>query len=105
MQWPPTRPGRKAWKFHLVPAAASTSLVSSPSSLKIMRQLVDQGDIDVALDVLDDLGGLGDPDRARPMGAGGHDAAIDLVDEVGGLGVEPEVTLTMLGGDAADRRD
>ena len=48
-------------------------------------KLVDQRDIHVALDVLDDLGGLGDPDRARPVGAGGDDAAIDLVDELGGF--------------------
>ncbi len=35
MQWPPTRPGRKGRKFHLVPAASSTSRVSMPSRSKI----------------------------------------------------------------------
>ena len=35
MQWPPTRPGRKGRKFHLVPAACSTSSVSRPMRLKI----------------------------------------------------------------------
>ena len=35
MQWPPTRPGRKFRKFHLVAAAASTSEVSTPSLWKI----------------------------------------------------------------------
>ncbi len=31
MQCPPTRPGRNGRKFHLVPAARSTSSVSMPS--------------------------------------------------------------------------
>ena len=35
MQWPPTSPGRKFRKFHLVPAAWSTSSVSMPSRWKI----------------------------------------------------------------------
>ena len=35
MQWPPTRPGRKGRKFHLLPAASSTSRVSMPSLPKI----------------------------------------------------------------------
>ena len=35
MQWPPTRPGRNGRKFHLVPAAISTSSVSMPRRLKI----------------------------------------------------------------------
>ena len=36
MQCPPTRPGRNGRKFHLVPAASSTSLVSMPSRSKMM---------------------------------------------------------------------
>ena len=36
MQWPPTRPGRKPRKFHLVPAAFSTSTVSMPIFSKMM---------------------------------------------------------------------
>ena len=35
MQCPPTRPGRNGRKFHLVPAASSTSSVSMPRRLKI----------------------------------------------------------------------
>ena len=35
MQWPPTSPGVKGRKFHLVAAAASTSPVSMPRSWKI----------------------------------------------------------------------
>jgi hypothetical protein len=36
MQWPPTRPGRKERKFHLVPAAASTSRVGIFSRSKMI---------------------------------------------------------------------
>ena len=35
MQWPPTKPGVKGRKFHLVPAAESTSRVSIPIRPKI----------------------------------------------------------------------
>jgi hypothetical protein len=35
MQWPPTNPGEKGKKFHLVPAAANTSNVSMRSAWKI----------------------------------------------------------------------
>jgi len=36
MQWPPTSPGRNGRKFHLVPAAFSTSSVSRPSLPKMI---------------------------------------------------------------------
>src|SRR5665811_1678427 len=35
MQWPPTKPGRKGRKFHLVPAAFNTALVFRPMRSKI----------------------------------------------------------------------
>ena len=35
MQWPPTRPGWKGRKFHLVPAASSTSQIDRSSRAKI----------------------------------------------------------------------
>ena len=35
MQWPPTRPGSKPRKFHLVRAAASTSQIDTPIFEKI----------------------------------------------------------------------
>ena len=35
MQCPPTKPGRKGKKFHLLPAASKTSSVSIPKRLKI----------------------------------------------------------------------
>jgi len=36
MQWPPTRPGLKGIKFHLVAAASRTDSVSMPSLLKMI---------------------------------------------------------------------
>jgi hypothetical protein len=51
-------------------------------AIEYQRQLVDQRDVDVALRVLDDLGGLGHPDARRPVGAGPHDAAVERVDEL-----------------------
>ena len=73
MQWPPTRPGRKGRKFHLVPAAASTACVSM--RVEDDGELVHQRDVEVALRVLDDLGGLRDLDRGRVMGPGLDDPA------------------------------
>ena len=61
MQWPPTRPGLNGRKFHLVPAASSTLMVSI-FSIENDGEFVDQGDVEVALDVFDHLGGLGDLD-------------------------------------------
>ena len=37
MQWPPTRPGRKFRKFHLVRAASSTSWIEMPRRPKIIE--------------------------------------------------------------------
>ena len=45
------------------------------------RQLVHEGDIEVALGVLDHLGGLGHLDRRRAMDAGGDDRAVDVGDD------------------------
>ena len=50
------------------------------------RQLVDQGDVDVALGVFDHFGGLGHPDAAGLVRAGGDDAGVERVDEVRCLG-------------------
>ena len=50
------------------------------------RQVVDQRDVEVALGVLDHLGGLGDLDAAGLVGACGDDARVQAVDEVGGGG-------------------
>ena len=48
-------------------------------------ELVDQGDVDIALSVLDDLGSLGDLDRGGAVGASGDDGAVESVNKVGHL--------------------
>ncbi len=97
MQWPPTRPGRKGRKFHLLPAACSTAWVSMPILLKMMRELVDEGDVDVALGVLDDLGGFGHLDALGLVGADDDDLAGRAASTSSATsGVEPEVTFLMV---------
>ena len=63
MQCPPTSPGSKRRKFHLVRAAASTSKHRYADLGEDLRHLVHEGDVDVALGVLDHLRGLGGLDR------------------------------------------
>ena len=50
-----------------------------------LRQLVDEGDVDVALRVLYHLGGLGNLDGGREMRSGGDDAGIDPVHKLSDL--------------------
>ena len=64
MQCPPTRPGAKSRKFHLVRAAIENVVRGKPQRAENLRDLVDEGDVDVALGVLDHLGGLGGADVA-----------------------------------------
>ena len=78
MQCPPTRPGSKPRKFHLVRAAASTSHIDTPIFEKICVDLVHEGDVDVALGVLDRLGRLGGLDRRRAEHAAAGHRAVDL---------------------------
>ena len=49
-------------------------------------QLVNEGNVQVALRVLDHLGGLGHADAFRLVGACGDDAGIELIDFFGDLG-------------------
>jgi hypothetical protein len=50
-------------KFHLVPAAASTAMrVDADAVERSSGELVHEGDVEIALRVLDDLGRLGDLD-------------------------------------------
>ena len=48
------------------------------------RQVVDQGDVEVALGVFDHLGRLGHLDAGGLVGAGGDDARVQRIDEIGG---------------------
>jgi hypothetical protein len=61
------------WKFHFVPAASRTALVSIPHLAEDDRELVHESDVDVALDVLDHLRRLGGPDVAGDVDVG-HEA-------------------------------
>ena len=83
MQWPPTRPGWKGRKFHLVPAASSTSQIDMSSLREDLGDLVHEGDVDVALGVLDHLGGLGGLDRGGAEHAGAGHRAVDRGEPVG----------------------
>ena len=49
-------------------------------------EFVDEGDVDVALGVLDDLGGFGDADAGGAVGSRGDDAGVEVVDEFCGFG-------------------
>jgi hypothetical protein len=51
------------------------------------RQLVHERDVEVALGVLDHLGGLGHPDGGGAVNAGGDDAPVGVGHPVQGLGV------------------
>ena len=78
MQWPPTSPGWNGRKFHLVPAAASTSHIDRPSLREDLRDLVHEGDVDVALGVLDHLGRFGGLDRGGAEDPAAGHRAVDL---------------------------
>ena len=52
------------------------------------RQFVHQGDVEVALGVLDNLGRFGDADAAGAVGAGGDDLAVEDVDGSRGSGTD-----------------
>ena len=65
MQWPPTRPGAKSRKFHLVRAGVEHVVDRNAHLAEDLRDFVDEGDVDVALRVLDHLGRLGGADVAR----------------------------------------
>ena len=55
-------------KFHLVPRGREHVRGSDAEPVEDQRELVHQRDVEVALGVLDDLGGLGDLDRRAPDG-------------------------------------
>jgi hypothetical protein len=61
MQCPPTSPGRNGRKFHLVPAGLEHLGGVDADLVEDQRQLVHQRDVEVALRVLDHLGGFRPP--------------------------------------------
>ena len=82
MQWPPTRPGSNFWKFHLVRGRRQHVAGVDAELMEDRRQLVHEGDIEIALGILDDLGGLGDLDRGRAVNAGLDHRAVDVGDDI-----------------------
>ena len=66
-------------------------------ALEDHRQFVDQRDVDVALRVLDHLGGLGDLDARGLVRAGRNDGRVHLVDKVGRFRRRAEVTFRIDG--------
>ena len=66
-----------------MPAAVRTASVSHPQAIEDHSKFVDDGDVQIALGVFDDLGRFGDLDARRLMRAGLDDLAIEFVDEVG----------------------
>jgi hypothetical protein len=61
-----------------------------------ITEFVHQGDVEVALGVLDDLGGFGDLDGAGRVDAGGDHRGVGVGDDLEGLGVSPETTFMIL---------
>ena len=78
MQWPPTRPGSKPRKFHLVRGGCEHVPDRYADLREDLRDLVHEGDVDVALGVLDHLGGFGRLDRRRAEHAAAGHRAVDL---------------------------
>ena len=80
----------KAWAVGVeVPFGAGGFQHLAGVETEILEQhgeFVDQRDVHVALNVLDDLGGLRHADRSHAMGAGRDNAAIDAIDKFGDLG-------------------
>src|SRR3546814_8230942 len=58
-----------------------------PKLSENLGDLVHEGDVDIALRVLDHLGGFGGLDRSRAEGAAGGDRAVDRGEAIGHLRV------------------
>ena len=61
------------------------------------RQLVDQRDVEIALGILDHLGGFGDHDVGRNERPGINDLAIEGIDPKGGFGRGPRRHFAYIG--------
>ena len=86
MQWPPTRPGVNGQEIPLGLGGVEDVPDRHVEFLEDPRHLVHEGDVDVALRILDRLGALGRLDRGGTEGAPGGDALIQRRDAIGGFG-------------------
>ncbi len=82
MQWPPTSPGSKWLEIPFGRRGRQHVAGVDAELMKDRRQLVHEGDVEIALRVLDHLGGLGHLDRGRAMNAGRHHRAVDVGDDI-----------------------
>ena len=77
MQCPPTRPGLEAEEIPLGPRRVEHVPHRHPDLREDLGDLVHEGDVDVALGVLDRLGRLGGLDRRRAEHAAAGHRAVD----------------------------
>ena len=80
------QPGREIQEIPLAAGGREDFLGIDFHAVEDHRQFVDQRDVDIALGVLDDLGGFGDADARCLVGAGRDDGPVDRVDEIGRFG-------------------
>ena len=82
MQWPPTRPGVKWQEIPFGARGRQHVAGVDVEHVEDRRQLVHERDVEIALRVLDHLGGFRDLDRRRAMDAGRDHRAVDVGDDV-----------------------
>ena len=82
MQCPPTRPGVKFRKFHLVARRRQHVLGVDAEHVEDGGEFVHERDVEIALRVLDHLGGFRDLDGGRLVQPGGDDRTVDRGDDV-----------------------
>ena len=89
----------KRRKFHFVPAAAKHVVHRDADLAEDHRDLVHEGDVDIALRVLDHLGGFGRFDIARAERTAAGDEPVEPREQIGDFRRLPGDDL----GDAIDR--
>ena len=82
----PDKPRSERQKIPLRPGCREHIVGIEVERSKDLGELVDEGDVEVSLGVLDDLRGLGDPDRRRFMNSGADHRPIHLGHDLRGLG-------------------
>ena len=96
MQWPPTRPGEKRQEIPFRRRRFQNVGGVDTETLENRREFVDEGDVEIALGVLDHFGGLGDFDRGGAVDPRRNHRSIDRGDDIERRGV-------LAGNDLPDR--
>ena len=81
MQWPPTG-GTEGQEVPLGTGRLQHILGVDADTIADQRDLVDQGDVDVALGIFENFGELGDADRWCAVGAGFDNRLINSIDDI-----------------------